>query len=210
MPEQLGVLVQTLQRSALLASEFPFVVVPVTIAAGEGALEAGTLIGRRHSDGKYRKYQASTAVTGESIGNTGGTPGTSYSLSTAQKPIVPGSLKVTVGTTVFYDRGDGTLDGGPSAWGNVYYNAGRVELRFASAPPASTAIVADYSYWPTNDGSQVPVAVLAVDVDATSEDRKAQAIVVGHVRGEALKPPLSAQELALLRRLLAGTALVIA
>ena len=175
----------------LIASGYPVLAKDVTVAAGEGQIQRGQLLGVIRASGKYGKYVAATKVTGENIGNTGGTPPTSYTLSTTNAPILPGSMKVTVGTTVFYDNGKGQLEAGTGAYGVVYYDKGRVELYFDTAPAANTDIVADYAYSTRSDGAHLPVAVAAEDVDATSADQTCTVYVAGHFRKDAVLPDVS-------------------
>jgi hypothetical protein len=167
-----------------------------TVEAGQGQVARGQLLIAKRTNGKFVKF-AQTAVTGETLGSTDAT-NTTYNFTTAQKPILPLSLVVTVtagaNTWTFYDNGDGSLVAGPTptplAVGHVWYDNGRIQLIFAAAPGAGSA-TASYSYAGTAQVDPWRIGIAGDSVDATAADMTASVYVLGAFALAAVQPDVS-------------------
>jgi hypothetical protein len=83
-------------------------------------------------------------TSGENVG-TVTTPWTSFAGTIDNLPILPGSLSVQVGSLVFIDQGDGTLEGGGSNTGTIDYATGALALTINPALATDTPVIASYS-----------------------------------------------------------------
>jgi hypothetical protein len=92
---------------------------------------------------------ASVPVTNESVGIGDGST-TIFNHTTAQVPVVPGSVTVayTVGGNPFTAIDDGQTDifGTDGTTGSIVYATGQISITFASAPDSGTPITVSYTY----------------------------------------------------------------
>jgi len=105
-------------------------------------------------------------VTGEVIG-TGDGYATTFTATLANKPVKPGTVKVTDGYETFTDNGDGTLTGDKGGSGTINYVTGEISVTFASAPASGADITADYQWLDVFDNTN---AELGVGDGTTAED----------------------------------------
>jgi len=105
-------------------------------------------------------------VTGEVIG-TGDGYATTFTATLANKPIKPGTVKVTDGTETLTDNGDGTLTGDQGGSGTINYVTGEISVTFANAPASGADITVDYEWLDVFDANN---AELGVGDGTTAED----------------------------------------
>lgn len=91
-------------------------------------------------------------LSGESLGNSGASPWSFNIFSTLSitgepdAQIVPGSVEIAIGATIFTDNGDGTLSDGPGNSGTINYSTGDVILTHTAGVGVATTI--DFTYEP--------------------------------------------------------------
>jgi len=90
-------------------------------------------------------YHPILQVDDEAIG-TGDATQTTFSGVLANRNVRPWTFAPTDGTESFADNGDGTLTGSAGGSGTIDYDTGAYSVTFNTAPGASTAITADYTY----------------------------------------------------------------
>ena len=95
------------------------------------------------------------SITGEVIGTADSTVSL-YSNTLDNKPVVEGSLSITVGAFVFTDNGDGTLTGTAATDGTINYETGQwsIDLK-GNIVSDGELIVAAYQYESGGTGGQV-------------------------------------------------------
>jgi hypothetical protein len=103
----------------------------------------------------YADETVEMLVTNELHGLTIGTD--TYAGALVHTPIVPGSVFISAGSTIFFDNGMGTLTGGNG--GNINYGTGAWNVRFVGYPNPGYPISITYLYMAT-----VPVLVPEVTV----------------------------------------------
>jgi hypothetical protein len=91
-----------------------------------------------------RALEQGAIFSGENVG-TVTTPWTSFSGNLVNFPVLPGSLSIQVGSLLFIDQGDGTLEGGGSNTGTIDYATGALALTINPALVANTPVIASYS-----------------------------------------------------------------
>jgi len=141
------------------------------LKSANGTLEAGLVL-CKNADGVL------VGVDPQSVDMAGTRDGTNkaFTLASASRPILPGSLVVTHGTQEILDDGHGVLYGDGS--GTVNYRTGAVAATFTAAPAnGSSAPVAAFE--------DVPDSVLLEQVDTTAEDA-APVLVHGAARKSKL------------------------
>jgi len=106
------------------------------------------------------------SVSGEQIG-TGDGYTTTFTATLSNKPIKPGTVKVTDGVETFTDNGDGTLTGSSGGSGTINYVTGEISVTFASAPASGSTITADYQWLDVFDANY---AEIGVGDSTTAED----------------------------------------
>ncbi len=87
--------------------------------------------------------QIVTGIVNEAVGTANGA---SFSGTLSKKPILPGSVTITVGALTLIDQGNGTLNDSPgSDTGTINYFTGALTLSFSPPLGAPTGVVANYS-----------------------------------------------------------------
>lgn len=161
------------------------------IAAAEGELDRGTVLARNESTNKLVALDKEVAVTTETVVTDAGGSLKVFDIFLANAQVIPTTVTVSAlvgaATVSLTDaNGDGKLSGAGGK-GHINYESGYAFLSYTTAPDDDTDITVAYTHG-TAAQTHKPVAVLAEDVDATSEVT-AQVYLAGEFRADDLAWP---------------------
>lgn len=132
----------------------------VLYGSNKGSVKAGDTMFSMFHGGNGETAYSSDEVDTEYVTASGST----ISGSLAWLPVVPGSVKLVIGTKEYTDDGAGNITGSGITSGTIDYNSGAFSITLASAPSESDDIYFNYRYNNMDVPVQAPEVTLKIEV----------------------------------------------
>lgn len=132
----------------------------VLYGSNKGSVKAGDTMFSMFHGGNGETAYSSDEVDTEYVTASGST----ISGSLAWLPVVPGSVKLVIGTKEYTDDGAGNITGSGITSGTIDYNSGAFSITLASEPSASEDIYFNYRYNNMDVPVQAPEVTLKIEV----------------------------------------------
>jgi hypothetical protein len=132
----------------------------ILYGSNKGSIKAGDTMFSMFQGGNGETSYSSDEIDAEYVTASG----TSVTGSLAWLPVVPGSVKLTVGVKEFTDNGKGQITGTGITAGTIDYNSGAFSITFATAPAAEDDIFFNYHYNNMDVPVQAPEVQLKIEV----------------------------------------------
>lgn len=132
----------------------------VLYGSNKGSVKAGDTMFSMFHGGNGETAYSSDEVDTEYVTASGST----ISGSLAWLPVVPGSVKLVIGTKEYTDDGAGNITGSGITSGTIDYNSGAFSITLASEPSESDDIYFNYRYNNMDVPVQAPEVTLKIEV----------------------------------------------